>query len=1073
MFFLSFACPHPQLIALNVSHNNIDLVPSSIFRGLYRLRQIDLRSNSLGSLAVGVFDGLANLRAVYMQDNLIQLIDSRTFSQLPQLRLLQLARNQITEIRTNAFDNLPQLRKIILANNHLENVPKSLSRAFNATIPVEILDLSSNNLHSLSDEDFFYWTKLEYVNLAKNRISQLSEGAFRQQPNLKTLDLRRNKLRTLPANLISRSARLRAVDVSGNLLETISATAFQNSTQLQSINLSHNRLFSLPEELFVGLTRLHLNLEHNLLQSLPTGIFDRSKIQGLLSIHLGNNNFEEVPVEALQKQFFHLDYLNMHHNKLRVIPSDTNILVTIKTLDLSFNPLTDESVHNILSEPKKVKDLNMAGTGISRMPVLETPFLRRLNLSSNRLVGINESTFQRPTLLETLDLSNNQIGSGGAFASLSSIWSRVIFLKHLILTNNPLNQIVKGDLSNLASLEVLELVNLFSCTRLDSQAFSSLPNLRILRLYGLPRLDSLQSRAILQHISTLEKVDIEITEPTLQDQLAPAFLPRIRELNVHGRGVLRSISPTTLAGITSPQILFALHDTAITTLPASLLFPVPMSTEMVLNLVGTKLSVLSPQFLAAADNHRQFLELRGLRDNPIVCDCNARPFRRWLKAHIPEKSLRSRRKPRQIQTEDSSAIFVRVSASSVLSRAVKKNGTSAAIPAATSQTSTNDLVAISSANEEIKTNETSVVLSVLEQQRKNKLEAGLTLTTTAEADVVTASYIDVSSIEEDDIVSRGDEPGESTLATELAQVRCSSPSPHLGVRLIDVIEEELSCDGLGRGEVVVPAIETSNLPGHHGDTIDVVVAARPSRPLYNSPIFSTSPSERSNTSAEKEPDIIWYNEQDDPHGNTVIDSSDRNSVLGGSKDRRFPEQHSGKAENARSDGPASGAPPGLHHMDAVIIGIVGGVVAFVALLIIIICLVRLRSAAPYRGGPMAGALALRHDKCTCVSPHSGHPMLCHCLPGYPGHALHGPPSLQALTAFSTLPSLPLPLSSRAPSSRGGGGGRSSIYSMPLPRKTGPPPQKNNHPRSTLGLASRSSYYPPTPYYVTFPPESET
>ena len=62
-----------------------------------------------------------------------------------------------------------------------------------------------------------------------------------------------------------------------------------------------------------------------------------------------------------------------------------------------------------------------------------------------------------------------------------------------------------------------------------------------------------------------------------------------------------------------------------------------MSTQLVLDLSGAKLPVLSPQFLAAADNHRHLLELRGLRDNPIVCDCNARPFRRWLRAHIPQR----------------------------------------------------------------------------------------------------------------------------------------------------------------------------------------------------------------------------------------------------------------------------------------------------------------------------------------------------------------------------------------------------------------------------------------------------
>ena len=83
--------------------------------------------------------------------------------------------------------------------------------------------------------------------------------------------------------------------------------------------------------------------------------------------------------------------------------------------------------------------------------------------------------------------------------------NQVVYLKKLMLSGNPLVQISRGDLANLASLESLDLSNLPACMKIDSQAFATLPSLRSLRLFGLPRLESLHSRAILQHISTLEE----------------------------------------------------------------------------------------------------------------------------------------------------------------------------------------------------------------------------------------------------------------------------------------------------------------------------------------------------------------------------------------------------------------------------------------------------------------------------------------------------------------------------------------------------------------------------------------
>ena len=48
---------------------------------------------------------------------------------------------------------------------------------------------------------------------------------------------------------------------------------------------------------------------------------------------------------------------------------------------LSFNPLTEKSVENVLDKPKTLRILNLVDMGVTTVPVLEMPFLMHLNLS--------------------------------------------------------------------------------------------------------------------------------------------------------------------------------------------------------------------------------------------------------------------------------------------------------------------------------------------------------------------------------------------------------------------------------------------------------------------------------------------------------------------------------------------------------------------------------------------------------------------------------------------------------------------------------------------------------------------
>lgn len=103
---------------------------------------------------------------------------------------------------------------------------------------------------------------------------------------------------------------------------------------LQDVNLSHNLIGELKSDTFSGLVRLLLDLSHNNLTGMPKAIFERRKVAKLQSLNLAHNRFESVPVDVLQSQYFFLDTLIISNNRISSIPSDANILVNIKEIDL-------------------------------------------------------------------------------------------------------------------------------------------------------------------------------------------------------------------------------------------------------------------------------------------------------------------------------------------------------------------------------------------------------------------------------------------------------------------------------------------------------------------------------------------------------------------------------------------------------------------------------------------------------------------------------------------------------------------------------------------------------------------
>lgn len=617
----------PSLSHLNMSRSgHISVLPQNVFAHNQGLLSVDLSNIGLKALPINLFSKTPNLKQIYLSNNYLQEISEHSFKNLKNLTHLDLSYNNIVNIRTPAFVNVMSIQYLSLKGNQLNAFKGEF---FNTGTSLEVIDISDNQLSYLFPSSFKIHPRLREIILTNNKFNFFPSELISTLQYLELVDLSGNALKNVDELDFARLPKLRTILLARNELESISEMAFHNSTQIQHLDLSNNKIDRLGDRLFEGLIRLELlNLEGNMISELPENIFDRSRLHMLEKIILGSNSFEQAPLKALQKQYFFVSSVDLSHNQIVDIPAEDSVMVNIKKLDLSFNPLSEKTINNVLTEPKTVRDLNLAGTGIREVGQLETPFLHTLNLSFNNITRLSEKTFSRTTLLESLDLSGNQIAD--VTGSLSISWPKLKNLQRLNISNNPIAVIVDGNFEGLSSLRVLDIRYLDKCTRIEKNTFRTLPNLVEIRAYGYPRLGYFDVQGALQYLLALEKLDVEVKDTTIgSDQLRSILHPRLEELGVRGSR-LKTVSAGILAGLKAPAITVRFRNTSVTNLPPALLFPLPRSSQITIDVAGSQLSTLQPQLLVALDDRRADLSMFGLDTNPIKCDCNARALRRWL-----------------------------------------------------------------------------------------------------------------------------------------------------------------------------------------------------------------------------------------------------------------------------------------------------------------------------------------------------------------------------------------------------------------------------------------------------------
>ncbi|KAM9221401.1 transforming growth factor beta activator LRRC32 [Dugong dugon] len=211
----------PCLVLLDLSHNALEALELGT-RALGALRTLLLQGNALRDLPPYTFAHLASLQRLNLQGNQVNPCGGPgepapsgcvAFSGMSSLRILNLVDNEIEKLRAGAFLHTPLTELHLSANPGLDVATGALA---GLEASLEVLELQGNGL-TILQVDLPCFSCLKQLNLAENRLSRLP--AWTQAVSLEVLDLRNNSFSLLPGSAMGGlETSLRRLYLQGNPL---------------------------------------------------------------------------------------------------------------------------------------------------------------------------------------------------------------------------------------------------------------------------------------------------------------------------------------------------------------------------------------------------------------------------------------------------------------------------------------------------------------------------------------------------------------------------------------------------------------------------------------------------------------------------------------------------------------------------------------------------------------------------------------------------------------------------------------------------------------------------------------
>lgn len=470
-------CTLRNLNHLNLTRNRLhdvnNLYMSSKRKCATQLKTLDLSLNNLENLPFSVFSGLHNLTELSIQNNRVSFIADSAFEGLISLAVVRLNGNSLHSLPPDLFNETKLLREIYLQNNSINVLAPEIFSGLNHLL---ILDLSANQLSSewINSATFKGLYRLTMLDLAGNKLTKIEPAIFKDLKNIETIKLNDNHLRHIEDKTFMGLIKLHSLTLSTNRLLTVRPNVFTGLQGLKLLSIDFNRISKFDQRTFLHCPKIEeLFLNGNKLDKIPTGLGDMA---GLRSLDLGENQIKTLDNESFS-EMTNVYGLRLTENYIETIRCGVfDKMTSLQILNLSRNKIRHIEI-GAFDNNQNLQAIRLDGNQLKNISMLfvKLPNLVWLNMSENQLDEFDYAMI--PAQLQWLDIHANRVKKLGNYFEIES----QLALTNFDASSNLLTEITGSAIPS--SMEIMYLNdNLIS--KVQSYSFFKKPNITRVDLFG-------------------------------------------------------------------------------------------------------------------------------------------------------------------------------------------------------------------------------------------------------------------------------------------------------------------------------------------------------------------------------------------------------------------------------------------------------------------------------------------------------------------------------------------------------------------------------------------------------------